>query len=136
MDDRPPGGRRRLVVAAVSGALVVAAALIVFGVRGESADEQPQTAATSVQQQVPVIPGAEPTYGEYVLPEADPQVATKEPPTPAPVPRTTPSRTKPAPTPTPSRSRTRRPCPPEWQDVWWMRRWCDDTRDRDGHRGR
>ncbi|GGT98465.1 hypothetical protein GCM10010208_22510 [Actinomadura livida] len=116
--------------------LLVTASLIAFGLRDEPADNEPQTAATSVQQQVPVIPGGEPTYGEYVAPEAEPQVATKAPPKPAPVPKTTPSRTTPAAAPTPSRARTRRPCPPEWQEVWWMRRWCDDRRDRDGDRGR
>ncbi|TDC60777.1 hypothetical protein E1200_29935 [Actinomadura sp. GC306] len=137
--ERPRSSRRTLVAVAAAGALAVAASVIAFLSGGGPVDEEPQTAATSVQQNLPVIPGAEPTYGKYVPPE-EVQAATKAPPKPAPVPTVTPKRTKPAPTQTPtatpSRSRTNRPCPPEWRDHWWMRRWCDDPRDRDGHRGR
>ena len=141
VDERAPRGRRRGVLAAVSVVFVLLAAVVVFGFRDGPVSEEPRTATTSVRQVGPVTsPADEPTYGEYVPPEPGPQVATKAPPRPAPVPRTTPRKTKPAPiqtpTSTPTPTRTRRECPPQWRDSWWMRRWCDGPRDRDGHRGR
>ncbi|XRQ05537.1 hypothetical protein ACN3XK_54670 [Actinomadura welshii] len=126
------------VLAAASVVFVVLASLIAFGLRGEPSSEGPGT--TSVQRAVPFAsPANEPTYGKYVPPEPEPQAATKAPPRPpAPVPSATPRKTKrsPKPTSTPTPTRARRSCPPEWRHVWWMRRWCEGPRDRDGHRGR
>lgn len=134
--ERPPG-RRRIGVVAVSAALLVTAGVIVFGLRGEPATREPQTAASSAQEvaPAPVIPEEGPTYGEYVPPDATPQTVPKPPPPqPTPTPRVAPSKSKASPT--PSRTVPRRTCPPEWREHWWMRRLCHGPRDPDGHRAR
>ncbi|MFS2294080.1 MAG: hypothetical protein FWJ90_15520 [Actinomadura sp.] len=134
--ERPPG-RWRIGAVAVSAALLLTAAVIVFGLRGEPATREPQTADTSAQEVAPTpgIPEEGPTYGEYVPPDATPEAATKAPPPkPAPTPRAAPSKTNASPT--PGRAWPRRTCPPEWREHWWMRRWCHGPRDPDGHRAR
>ncbi|MFG2085140.1 MULTISPECIES: hypothetical protein [unclassified Spirillospora] len=112
---------------------VVLVTLIVFGSREEPPGDLPGTVGTSAQKVAPA-PAGEPTYGKYIPPEQEPQAATKAPRR-APAPRATPRRTRRPTSPSPSPS-TRRPCPPGWEDVWWMRRWCEQRDDRDGHRGR
>ncbi|MFA1548648.1 hypothetical protein [Actinomadura chokoriensis] len=115
------GGRRALVAAAfVVPVLVVSA--IVFGMGEEPVRERPQTAGARVQAVEPATPGSEPTYGKYVPPETGPQAATKAPER-EPAPVTRPRKTV-APTPSPTK-RAQRPCPAGWEDVWWMRRWCE-----------
>lgn len=80
----------------------------------------PARAVTPVQQ---MTPAAEPTYGEYVAPEAGPQADTltpPPPPAPAPTPAATPRRSS-APQQT-ERSGERREC--RWEDVPFLERWC------------
>lgn len=122
MYERSSRGMRIGVVAGAFVAPVVLASLVAFGLRGEPVRERPETAGTSAQRVTPsVTPEGEPTYGEYVPPGPEPQAATKAPER-APAPVTTPrKRRTPKPSPT---TRTRRPCPPGWEDVWWMHRWC------------
>lgn len=109
---------------------VVAATLIAFGLRGEPGPGRPEAEGTATQTVRPAAtPEGEPTYGEYVPPEPEPQAGTKAPER-APAPEVTPRKRR---TPKPSApSRTRRACPPGWDDVWWLHRWCE----RHGHRGR
>ncbi|MBE1533930.1 hypothetical protein [Actinomadura algeriensis] len=80
-------------------------------------------AVTPVQQ---MTPAAEPTYGEYVAPEAGPQAETLAPPPPAPPPARAPApavkpRKSSAPE-QPERTRERRDC--RWEDVPFLERWC------------
>ncbi|MEU8797272.1 hypothetical protein [Spirillospora sp. NPDC048819] len=137
VDERSSRAKWIGVAAGVFVVPVVLATVIVFGASEESPGELPGTVGTSAQKVAPAVPAGEPTYGEYIPPEQEPQAATKAP-NRAPAPRTTPRRTRrpPAPSPSPSQTTTRRPCPPGWEDVWWMRRWCERQGDRDGHRGR
>ncbi|TDD59426.1 hypothetical protein E1293_46435 [Actinomadura darangshiensis] len=123
-------GRRIAVVAAAFAVPVLVASVIAFGLRDDPVRERPETAATPTRQAAPAPPEGEPTFGRYVPPEADPQVASKAPER-APAPVVKPRKTKPAPAPSPS-ARGQRPCPAGWEDVWWMRRWCEPQ----GHRVR
>ncbi|WP_143118725.1 MULTISPECIES: hypothetical protein [Actinomadura] len=122
-------GRRVAVVVAVCAVPVLVASVVAFGLRDGPVRERPETAGTPAGD-VRTTPQGEPTFGTYVPPESEPQAATK-PPKRAPAPVVRPRRTaKPTPSPTPTRAR--RPCPAGWEDVWWMRRWCE----RQGHGGR
>ncbi|MEU8122159.1 hypothetical protein AB0C21_25925 [Spirillospora sp. NPDC049024] len=124
----PPRGRRAAVVAAAFAVPVLVASVIAFGLRDEPVRERPESAGRSAESTSPA-PEGEPTFGRYVPPEAEPQVATK-PPKRAPGPAVTPPR-KARPAPSPSTSVPgRRPCPAGWEDVWWMRRWCEHHRGR------
>lgn len=132
VDERASRGRRIAVIAGAFLVPVVVASVIAVGLREESAPQRPETASTPVQNVAPVPPEAEPTYGKYVPPESEQQAATKAVPKRAPAPVTRPRRAAtPEPTPSPT-GRVRRPCPSGWDDVWWMRRWCE----RNGYRGR
>ncbi|MEU9844973.1 hypothetical protein AB0C69_37835 [Actinomadura sp. NPDC048032] len=127
--EESPRGRRITVVAAAFAVPVLVASAIAFGLRDEPARERPESAGGPARSVAPA-PEGEPTFGTYVPPETEPQVATK-PPRRAPRPAVTPRRASPAPAPTPSPSaRGRRPCPAGWEDVWWMRRWCEHHRSR------
>ncbi|WP_143220464.1 hypothetical protein [Actinomadura sp. CNU-125] len=112
---RAGGPRRRW--AAIAGVLAADAAVVAFtlgnGPDGSSRAVTPVQRATS-----------EPTYGEYVAPEAGPQAETLTPPPPTPPPA-------PAPAVTPRGSsapkkteptRQRRDC--RWEDVPFLERWC------------
>ncbi|MES9537372.1 MULTISPECIES: hypothetical protein [unclassified Actinomadura] len=123
----PPRGRRVAVVAAAFAVPVLVASVIAFGLRDEPVRERPESAGRSAESTSPA-PEGEPTFGRYVPPEAEPQVATK-PPKRAPRPAVTPPR-KARPAPSPSTSVPGRPCPAGWEDVWWMRRWCEHHRGR------
>ncbi|MGI5204315.1 hypothetical protein ACQEU6_22370 [Spirillospora sp. CA-108201] len=118
-------GRRIAVVAAAFAVPVLVASVIAFGLRDQPARERPESAGTPARS---AAPAGEPTFGAYVPPEAEPQVATK-PPKRAPRPVVTPRKATPAPAPSPT-VRGRRPCPAGWEDVWWMRRWCEHHRSR------
>ncbi|SNR48740.1 hypothetical protein SAMN06265355_103157 [Actinomadura mexicana] len=123
-----PRGRRIMVVAAAFAVPVLVASVIAFGLRDEPVRERPESAGGSARSVAPAAPEGEPTFGTYVPPEAEPQVATK-PPKRAPRPVVTPRKRTPTPAPSPS-VRERRPCPAGWEDVWWMRRWCEHHRSR------
>ncbi|WP_433467022.1 hypothetical protein [Spirillospora sp. CA-128828] len=127
VDEGTSRGKRIAVVAVAFAVPVLLASVIAVGLREEPAQERPETAGTP--QRI-VTPEGEPTFGRYVPPETQPQAATKAPDRP-PRPAVTPRRTTPAPSPSPS-ARVRRPCPAGWDDVWWMRQWCEGQR----HRGR
>ncbi|MFC4055440.1 hypothetical protein ACFOY4_37640 [Actinomadura syzygii] len=130
VDERSSRGRRIGIVAGAFIVPIVVASVVAFGLRDEPARERPEAAASGQQTMTPTAtPEGEPTYGEYVPPDAEPQAATKAPKR-APAPVTTPRKRKPAQQ-APG-SRTRRPCPPGWDDVWWLHRWCE----RNGYRGR
>lgn len=117
-------GRQIAVISAAFLVPVLVASVIAVGMRDEPVRERPETAGTTARNATPATPETEPTYGEYVPPESEPQIATKVPKR-APAPVTRPRRTaSPEPSPTPTR-RVRRPCPAGWDDVWWMRRWCE-----------
>ncbi|WUH97749.1 hypothetical protein OHR68_30155 [Spirillospora sp. NBC_00431] len=128
---RSSRAKRIGVVAGAFVVPVVLASLIAFGLREEPVRERPETAGPSAPGGTPAAtPEGEPTYGEYVPPESGPQAGTKQPRR-APVREAAPRKAK---TPRPSPSvRTRRPCPRGWEDVWWMRRWCERPH---GHSGR
>ncbi|MFI0482311.1 hypothetical protein [Actinomadura sp. 9N215] len=129
--ERSSRGVRIGVVAGAFVVPVVLASLLAFGLRGEPVRERPESAGSSARNATPTVtPEGEPTYGEYVPPEPESQAATKAPER-APVRKVVP-RKRVTPRPSPS-TRTRRPCPPGWEDVWWMRRWCERQY---GHRGR
>ncbi|MFB4311260.1 hypothetical protein [Actinomadura sp. GTD37] len=116
---------RRGRVAVIVGAFLVpvlVASVIAVGMRDEPVRERPETAGTPVQSLASATPDSEPTYGKYVPPESEPQVATKAPERP-PARVAKPRRTV-APKPSPP-EQSRRPCPAGWDDVWWMRRWCE-----------
>ncbi|TDB87277.1 hypothetical protein E1264_15230 [Actinomadura sp. KC216] len=131
VDARPSRGVRIGVVAGAFVVPVVVASLIAFGLREEPVRERPESVGSTGRTAGPAVtPEGEPTYGEYVAPEPGPQAGTK-PPKRTPVQKAVP-RKRWAPRPSPS-IRTRRPCPPGWEDVWWMHRWCWP---QDGHRGR
>ena len=123
MEERAPRGRRVAVIVGAFAVPVLVASVIAVGMRDEPVRERPEVAGTPVQNAAPAVPESEPTYGEYVPPESKPQVATKVPEQPParPKPRKT---VAPAPEPEPTK-RARRPCPAGWDDVWWMRRWCE-----------
>ncbi|GGV26407.1 hypothetical protein GCM10010182_56340 [Actinomadura cremea] len=114
--ERGPRRRRTAIIGAlVAVPLLVAVAFTLGDEPGGSS-----RAVTPVQQ---MTPAAEPTYGEYVAPEAGPQPETltpPPPPTPPPAPAATP-RKQPAPRETP-RTRERRDC--RWEDVPFLERWC------------
>jgi hypothetical protein len=131
VDERASRGRRVALIVAAFAVPVLVASVIAVGMRDEPVRDRPETAGTPVQNIAPAAPESEPTYGKYVPPESEPQVATKAPKrAPAPVVK---PRKKVTPTPSPSPTRrVRRPCPAGWDDVWWMRRWCE----RHGHGGR
>ncbi len=123
LDERASRGRRVAVIVGAFAVPVLVASVIAVGMRDEPVRDRPETAGTPVQNIAPAAPESEPTYGKYVPPEQEPQAATKAPkraPTPV-KPRKTATPT-PAPSPT---GRARRPCPAGWDDVWWMRRWCE-----------
>ncbi|MFA1541040.1 hypothetical protein [Actinomadura monticuli] len=130
MDERAPRGRRVALIVGAFLVPVLAASVIAVGMRDEPARERPETAGTRVQNYAPATPESEPTFGTYVPPDSEPQAATRTPER-RPAPVTKPRKTT-APTPSPSPTRVRRPCPAGWQDVWWMRRWCE----RHGYRER
>ena len=116
----------------ITGAFVVPvilATITAFALRDEPSPERPESAGDTQQVAPTASPKGEPTYGEYVPPDADPQVATK-PPRRTPTPMAT-SRKRPPPGSSPT-SRTRGACPPGWDDVWWLRAWCQ----RHGYGGR
>ena len=109
---------------------VVVASVIAVGLREGPAPQRPETAGTPVQHVAPAAPETEPTYGRYVPPESEQQAATKAVPKRAPAPVTKPRKAvTPSPSPT---GRVRRPCPSGWDDVRWLRRWCE----RNGYRDR
>lgn len=128
--ERASRGRRIAMIAAAFAVPVLVASMVAVGMRDEPGRERPETAGTPVQNLASVTPESEPTYGEYVPPEQEPEPATKAPRR-APAPVTKPRKSA-TPEPTPTPSRVRRPCPAGWDDVWWMRRWCE----RRGHRDR
>jgi hypothetical protein len=129
VDEGASRGRRFAVIAAAFAIPVLVASVIAFGLRDEPVRETPETAGTPVRNEAPT-PEGEPTFGRYVPPESGPEAATKAP-RKAPVP-SAPPRRKAAPTPSSSPTQGRRPCPAGWEDVWWMRRWCEQQ----GHRAR
>jgi hypothetical protein len=130
--ERASRGRRVAVIAGAFLVPIVVASVIAVGLREAPVSERPETAGTPVQNAEPATPEIEPTYGKYVPPESDQQAATKAVPTRAPAPVAKPRKSAtPAPTPSPTRQ-VRRPCPSGWDDVWWMRRWCE----RQGYRDR
>ncbi|QFG21597.1 hypothetical protein [Actinomadura sp. WMMB 499] len=122
-EEREPKRRRTAVIGALV-AVPLLAAVVAFTL-GDGSDGSSR-AVTPVQR---TTPAAEPTYGEYVAPEAGPQAETLTPPapTPPPAPAATP-RSRPAPAETP-RTRQRRDC--RWEDVPVLERWCR-WRGRDG----
>ncbi|WP_141578408.1 hypothetical protein [Actinomadura sp. WMMA1423] len=127
--EEPRRGRRITVVAAAFAVPVLVASVIAFGLRDEPVRERPESAGGAARSAAPVTPDGEPTFGKYVPPESEPQVATK-PPKRVPRPVVTPRR-RATPAPSPSTSVPgRRPCPAGWEDVWWMRRWCEHHRGR------
>ncbi|TMR01850.1 hypothetical protein ETD83_13790 [Actinomadura soli] len=131
VDARSSRGKRIGVVAGAFVVPVVLASLVAFGLREDPVRERPETVGSSARNVTPAVtPEGEPTYGEYVPPESEPQAGTKAPKR-APLPEAVP-RKKRTPKPSPS-FRTRRPCPPGWEDVWWMHRWCEPQH---AHRGR
>lgn len=130
VDEGASRGRRVAVVVAAFAVPVLVASVIAFGLRDEPVRERPETAGTPAGNVPQATPEGEPTFGAYVPPESEPQVATK-PPKRAPAPAVTPRR-RATPSPSPTPPRARRPCPAGWEDVWWMRRWCE----REGHRSR
>lgn len=126
--EESPRGRRIAVVAAAFAVPVLVASVIAFGLREEPVRERPESAGPPARSEASAEPEGEPTIGTYVPPAAEPQVVTK-PPKRAPRPVVTPRRGTPTPAPSPS-VRGRRPCPAGWEDVWWMRRWCEHHRSR------
>ncbi|MFI0373433.1 hypothetical protein ACH35V_36710 [Actinomadura sp. 1N219] len=129
VEERSSRGVRIGVVAGAFAVPVVLASLVAFGLRDEPVRERPGTVG-SARSATPAVTPGEPTYGEYVPPEAEPQAGTKAPKR-APAQEAVPRKSR---TPKPSPSfRTRRPCPPGWEDVWWMHRWCEPQH---AHRGR
>jgi len=124
VDERAPRGRRVALIVGAFLVPVLVASVIAVGMRNEPGRGRPETAGTQVQNYAPTTPESEPTFGTYVPPDSEPQAATKTPER-RPGPVTKPRRSA-APTPSPSTSkRVGRPCPAGWEDVWWMRRWCE-----------
>ncbi|MER6813546.1 hypothetical protein ABT299_30115 [Spirillospora sp. NPDC000708] len=112
---------RRRRVAMVAGAFLVPVALatvVALSLREEPSG-RPDGAATSTSRAAHGSPSAEPTFGQYVPPESEPQAETKAPRrvvTPQAVP------TKKA-TPKPAQSPDVRPsCP--WAGVPYLDQWC------------
>lgn len=125
-DEGAPRGRRVVVIVGAFAVPVVLAGAVVFGMRAGPVRERPES--TPAPHAAPATPESEPTYGKYVPPGREPQVATKPPPQPS-VPVVRPRRaTAPTLSVSPTQ-RVRRPCPAGWDDVEWMRRWCE----RHGH---
>ena len=130
VEERTSRGRRAAVIAGAFLVPVVVASVIAVGLREGPAPQRPETAGTPVQHVAPAAPETEPTYGRYVPPESEQQAATKAVPKRAPAPVTKPRKAvTPSPSPT---GRVRRPCPSGWDDVRWLRRWCE----RNGYRDR
>jgi len=125
VEERASRGRRAALIAGVLLVPVVLVSVIAVGLRDAPVSERPETAGTPVHNAESATPEIEPTFGKYVPPESDQQVATKAVPTRAPAPVKKPRKTAtPESTPSPTK-RVRRPCPSGWDDVWWMRRWCE-----------
>ncbi|MFD0692175.1 hypothetical protein [Actinomadura fibrosa] len=105
---------------------VLVATVVAFALR-DPASERPESGGT-VQQLAPISPGPEPTFGQYVPPEAKPQAETRLPDRPpataAPKPTGKPKGSaspKATGTPTPE---MRPRCPEDWREVPWWRFWC------------
>ncbi|MFB4319672.1 hypothetical protein [Actinomadura sp. 21ATH] len=111
----------------IGGAIaVLVIGLVVVGVRGGGSEPVARPQGVQARPSTPNPPETHPTQGEYVPPRPVP--TTVPPATRAPQ-RVRPSESGPEGRP---ERRTRRECPRRWNEVPWLKRWCE----RNGYRTR